>query len=83
MKLRGEKITRQMEEAISALLCQRNIEEAANAAGVATATLKRWLQLPKFAAAYRQARCEAVARSFARIAHDAMVQHKVRGRGTG
>ena len=63
----GEKIGRKQEEAIAALLSQRNIEEAARAAGVGTRTLIRWLKLPEFGKEYRKARREAVHQSVARL----------------
>lgn len=44
----GSKFTRKMEEAIAALLVQRNVEEAARAAGIGTQTLLRWLKIPEF-----------------------------------
>jgi hypothetical protein len=37
-----------MEEAIAALLVQRNIEEAAKAVGIAPSTLITWMKLPEF-----------------------------------
>ena len=52
----GQKFGRKKEEAISALLSQRNMEEAARVAGIGTKTLLRWLKIPEFQAAYRQAR---------------------------
>jgi transposase-like protein len=55
------------EEAIAALLTQRNIEEAAKAVGISTNTLLRWLQLPEFQTAYRQARRAAFGQSSARL----------------
>ena len=63
----GEKLGRKQEEAIAALLSQRNIEEAARAAGVGTRTLIRWLKLPEFGKEYRKARHEAVHQSVARL----------------
>jgi uncharacterized protein with ATP-grasp and redox domains len=63
----GEKLGRKQEDAIAALLTQRNIEEAARAAGVGTRTLIRWLKLPDFAKEYRKARREAVHQSVARM----------------
>jgi len=63
----GEKLGRKQEEAIAALLTQRNIEEAARAAGVGTRTLIRWLKLPDFGKEYRKARREAVHQSVARM----------------
>jgi len=49
------------------LLTQRNVEEAARAAGIGTRTLLRWLKLPEFQAAYRQARREAFGQAVARL----------------
>src|SRR4029077_17051648 len=63
----GEKLGRKQEDAIAALLTQRNIEEAARAAGVGTRTLIRWLKLPGFGKDYRKARREAVHQSVARM----------------
>lgn len=62
----GSKFTRKMEAAIAALLTQRNVEEAARAAGIGTQTLLRWLKVPEFQAAYRDARRAAVSQSNAR-----------------
>src|SRR6202790_3519314 len=63
----GEKFGRKKEEAIAALLSQRNVEEAARAAGIGTRTLMRWLQIPEFQAAYRQARRDTFSQSIARL----------------
>ena len=63
----GEKLGRKQEEAIAALLVQRNVEDAARATGVGTRTLLRWLKLPEFAQEYRKARREAVHQSVARM----------------
>jgi hypothetical protein len=63
----GTKFGRKKEEAIAALLSQRNTEEAARVAGIGTTTLLRWLKLPKFKAEYRKARREAVEQSGARL----------------
>ncbi len=63
----GSKFTRKMEEAIAALLVQRNIEDAAKAAGIGTQTLLRWLKVPEFDKAYRAARRAAFAQSTARL----------------
>jgi hypothetical protein len=52
----GSKFSRKKEAAIAALLGQRNIEEAAESIGIRTKTMLRWLKLPEFDAAYRQAR---------------------------
>jgi hypothetical protein len=63
----GAKFSRKMEEAVAALLSQRNHEEAARVAGVGVATLLRWQKLPEFQAAYREARRAAFGQSIARL----------------
>ena len=63
----GTKFGRKMEDAIAALLTQRNVDEAARAAGIGTRTLLRWLQLPEFQKAYREARRAAFSQSIARL----------------
>lgn len=63
----GSKYSRKMEEAIAALLTQRNVEEAARVAGIGTQTLIRWLKLPEFQSAYREARRAASSQSYARL----------------
>jgi transposase-like protein len=63
----GSKFTRKREEAIVALQTQRNVEEAARAAGIGTQTLLRWLKVPEFQAAYREARRTAFSQSIARL----------------
>jgi len=63
----GSKIGRKQEDAIAALLTQRNVEEAARAAGIGARTLLRWLKLPEFQTAYRQARREAFGQAIARL----------------
>jgi hypothetical protein len=47
MRGHGAKFSRKMEEAIAALLTQKNFEEAARVVGVGTATLLRWQKLPE------------------------------------
>jgi hypothetical protein len=61
------KFGRKHEDAIAALLTQRNIEEAAHSAGIGTRTLLRWLKVPEFQTAYRQARREAFGQAVARL----------------
>jgi len=56
-----------MEQAIAALLTQRNVEEAARAVGISTRTLLRWMKEPDFNAAYREARRDAFSQSIARL----------------
>jgi hypothetical protein len=63
----GAKFGRKKEEAIAALLSQRNMEEAARVVGISAKTLSRWLKLPEFREAYRQARGEAINQSTARL----------------
>src|SRR5262245_12654995 len=63
----GEKLSRLQEAAIAALLTESTHAEAAAEAGIAEATLRRWLRLPAFQAAYRQARRELVKAAVARI----------------
>jgi hypothetical protein len=63
----SSKFARKMEEAISALLTQRNIEEGARTAGIGTQTLIRWMKVPAFQTAYREARRAAFSQSIARL----------------
>jgi hypothetical protein len=63
----GEKFGRKKEDAIAALLSQRNMEEAARAAGIGTRTLLRWLTPPEFQTAYREARRAAFGQAVARL----------------
>jgi len=63
----GSKFGRKKEEAIVALLTQRNLEEAARSIGVAPNTLLKWQKLPEFEAAYRDARKVAYRQAVARL----------------
>ena len=67
MRPPGGKFGRKKEEAIAALLTQRNIEEAAKVAGIGANTLLRWLKVPEFQTAYRAARRDAFGQSIARL----------------
>ena len=67
MKGHGAKYERKKEEAIAALLTQKNIEEAARSIGIGSATLLRWLKDPDFDTAYREARRAAFRQSVARL----------------
>ena len=67
MRGHGTKFSHKMEQAIAALLSQRNHEEAARVAGIGVATLLRWQKLPEFQAAYRQARRDAFGQAVARL----------------
>jgi len=63
----GTKFGRKKEEAIAALLTQRNLDEAAKAIGIAPNTLLKWMKEPEFDAAYRAARRLAFSQSIARL----------------
>ena len=63
MKGHGEKLSRNQERAIAALLVHPTMAKAATAAGVGEVTLWRWLQIPEFKEQYRLARREAVSQA--------------------
>ena len=63
----GSKIGKKQEEAIAALLSQRNVEEAARVAKVGVRTMYRWLKEPDFDAAYRRARRDTFGQTIARL----------------
>ena len=67
MKGHGAKFSRKLEEAVAAMLTQRNLEEAARAVGVGATTLLRWQKEPEFQKAFRQARRDAYSQSIARL----------------
>ena len=67
MKRSNTKFTRKKEEAILALLSQRNIEGAARKVDVAPQTLLRWMKIPEFDKAYREARQKASSQTAARL----------------
>lgn len=67
MATAGAKFTRKKEEAIAALLTQRNIEEAAKSIGIGVQTMLRWLKIPEFEKSYREARRAAFGQSIARL----------------
>jgi hypothetical protein len=56
-----------MEDAIAALLSQRNVDEAARTAGIGTRTLLRWMKDPESDAAFRKARRAAFGQTTARL----------------
>src|SRR5262249_51751185 len=62
-----ETLTRKQLAAVVALMESPTIEAAAQAVAVAVSTLYRWLKLPAFQAAYREARAEAVDDALARL----------------
>src|SRR5262249_14639977 len=63
----GQKLTAKQEALIAALLTEPTHAAAAVQAGISKATMYRWLQLPAFRAAYRQARRELVEAAIGRI----------------
>jgi hypothetical protein len=63
----GSKFGRKMEDAIAALLTQRNFDEAARSVGITPKTLLRWQQQPEFQKAYREARRTAFGQAIARL----------------
>ena len=63
----GAKFPRKKEEAIAALLTRPSVEEAARTIEVEPKTLRRWMRVPEFQAAYLQARREAVTQALARM----------------
>ena len=67
MKGHGTQFSTKMEEAVAALLTQRNQEEAARAVGISVATLLRWQKEPEFQKAYREARRAAFGQAIARL----------------
>ena len=67
MKGHGSKFGRKKEDAIVALMTQRNLEEAAKSIGIVPNTLLRWMKEPEFDKAYREARRDAFGQSIARL----------------
>jgi hypothetical protein len=67
MAVQGGKFGRKKEEAIVALLTHRSIEEAAKSIGIGIQTLLRWMKVPEFDKAYREARRAAFSQATARM----------------
>ena len=63
----GEKLSQKMEQAVAALLSCRSVEDAARQAGIGTNTLRRWMRLPEFEAAHREAREALLSQAIARL----------------
>jgi hypothetical protein len=63
----GSKFGSKKEAAITALLSQRNHEEAAREAGVSKRTLNRWLKMSEFQSAYLEARRAVMFQANARL----------------
>jgi len=67
MKENTGKMERKQEIAITALLTAPTIQEAAKISGVGEVTLWRWLQIPEFEKAYKEAKKLAVSQAIARL----------------
>jgi transposase-like protein len=67
MKGHGTKFDRKMEEAVAALLTQRNIEDAAKQVGISSPTLLSWMKQPEFQTFYREARRTAFSQAIGRL----------------
>ena len=67
MKGHGEKLSRNQERTIAALLVHPTMAKAAAAAGVGEVTLWRWMQIPQFKKQYRLARREAVSQAMGHL----------------
>jgi hypothetical protein len=63
----GQKWSRKKDQAILALITEPTIKAAADKVGITTPTLYKWLKLPEFKAAYREARREAVSVAITRL----------------
>lgn len=63
----GQKLSRNKEKAIAALLVSPSIPAAARSIGVGESTLSRWLRLDGFQAAYRDARKQLVSHAVAKV----------------
>jgi hypothetical protein len=67
MRGHGQKLKRKRDALIAALLTESTHAAAATKAGVSEATLHRWLRLPVFQTAYRQARRGIVEAAIGRL----------------
>jgi hypothetical protein len=63
----GARFRQKMEQAIAALLSHRNVEDAARAVGISTNTLRRWMQVPEFQAACRDARQKILSQAIGQL----------------
>jgi hypothetical protein len=63
----GTKLKRMLEDAVAAMLTQRNTEEAARSVDVSTASLMRWQKLPEFQELFREGRRAAYTQAAARL----------------
>ena len=67
MKGHGTKFGQKMEDAVAALLTQRNLDEAAKVVGISTNTLLNWMKVPEFQTEYRAAKRAAFSQAIARL----------------
>jgi len=65
----GTKFGRKMEDAVAALLTQRNIDEAAKSVGISTRTMLRWMKEPEFKEAFRIAKRASYDQAVSRLQH--------------
>lgn len=65
--MNGSKLGRKKEQAVTALLSARSLEEAAKSVGVSVRTLQRWQKQPHFEKALRESRLAAFQQSLARL----------------
>ena len=63
----GGKFTRLADAFVENLLAQPDLAQAAKATGISRDTARRWLQDPRVAAQYREARREALGHAVARL----------------
>jgi hypothetical protein len=63
----GPRFEQKMEPAIAALLSHRSVEDAARAVGISVNTLRRWMQLPEFQAACREARRKILSQAIGQL----------------
>ncbi len=59
----GEKLSKRKEAAITILLTTSTLQDASKKIGVSYSTLWRWLQVPKFQAALKEAKRQAVSQA--------------------
>jgi hypothetical protein len=64
---RGPRFEQKMEPAIAALLSHRGVEDAARAVGISVNTLRRWMQVPEFQAACREARRKILSQAIGQL----------------
>ena len=63
----GNKLSRKKEQAIVALLEEPTVRDAAERVKISPTTLYKWMALPEFDSAYKQARRDAMGAAIARL----------------